>query len=110
MKYLFLLIVVYSYVGCCNKDCCDPPPNTLPVCLQKYVSDSLNLGSLKSIKLNELDGSEFYLLNTDAPLFDGIDFIVNDHCDTVCWIGGMRIPLECADKLNSGSWVVIWQR
>jgi hypothetical protein len=56
-----------------------------------------------------VDGELHYWLNTDFTHFDGVEYVVNMECDTLCSFCGECYPPECSFEYEFDAWRVIWE-
>ena len=54
-------------------------------------------------------GEVHYLLDRGDRHLDGVDYIVDAYCDTVCTLGAQRIAPRCESDYKSRAWVVLWE-
>ncbi len=109
MKILIqsLLICVLLITSCeKNNNCCDQ----LPDCINEMINRAGDSPPLVSVKMQKVDGECHYWLNTGASAWDGVEYIVNDKCDTICEIGGFRAPLDCSKNYDFDKWEIVWEK
>lgn len=99
---ILLLLVITS----CKKDIVVIDEN-LPGCIEEILTDSIDLATLNTIQAVVIDNEIHYWLNTEARHIDGLEFIVNEKCDTVCSFGGFS-STECAAESTDG-WQIVWR-
>ncbi|MEZ4906719.1 MAG: hypothetical protein R2771_03530 [Saprospiraceae bacterium] len=105
MKFKFVLsIVLFSSLFSCNKS--ENNECTLPECIQNYI-DLSSKQPFETVKMQKVDGECYYWLNTGAMAYDGVEFIVDENCDSICYIGGFA-PAECIINF-SDDWEIIWE-
>jgi len=63
-----------------------------------------------SVKRQKVVGEYHYWLNTGAMAWDGVEYIVNCDCDTVCEIGGFRPPRDCSKNFDFDIWEIVWEK
>lgn len=108
MKILpFLILFIISCD--CNHDTDDLKNLPLPDCIDNMLSNSPRAADLQTIRAHKLGGEIHYWLNTDFMQMDGVEYIVNMNCDTICGFCGYCLPSPCA-KAYCGDWQVIWKR
>ena len=100
----------------CDKDeqlgSCDvPPADDYPECVEGFIATTylIDKSDPWSIETQCVDDQLHYRLNTGAPIVDGVDYIVNGACDTVCFFGGWDPPESCLDDYDEDAWVEIWR-
>lgn len=104
LKNLLIFTLVFVFISCNKKDCCATlSSGILPECI---VLDS----TLKTVKVQVVDNELHYWLNTDDTQHDGVEFVVNMQCDTVCTFCGECLPPKCSNDYNFECWVVIWKQ
>ncbi len=101
MKKLSCLILAIILSSCNVGDQCSS--KELPECIE--LSEDL-----KTVRVQKVKGELHYWLNTDFVHFDGIEYIVNNKCDTVCSFCGECIQANCANDYEWESWEIIWKR
>lgn len=109
MKKIFLLALLFSFSAC--KKANEEIDKTIPACIRSKVIGNL-LTEVKTIRVQKIGNELHYWLNTDHRHFDGIEYIVNNSCDTVCAIGGFKPPSpnDCAKNYDFDKWEIIWQK
>lgn len=101
-------ILIYLFVAACAKE--DEKISTsIPTCIQNIINDEELSKTLKTVQVQELRGELHYWLNTDFRHFDGVEYIVNNKCDTICSFCGECIPAECSFDYNQ-DWIKIWEK
>jgi hypothetical protein len=103
MKNILLFcFAIFTFIACKKeKDCSNLSP-----CLEAFKSSE----EAKTIRTQTVDGETHYWLNTDARTYDGLEYILNESCDTVCSIGGFRLPLPCESDYDFEDWEIIWEK
>lgn len=107
MKNLLVLCFAISLCSCCKKTVEASDPSS---CLTAKLEEFKLQSDAVSIRTQNVNDEKHYWLNTDARAYDGIEYVLNNACDTVCEIGGFRIPPTCESNYNFDNWVVIWQK
>lgn len=82
---------------------------TIPVCIQNTIDDTILSMDLKTVRVQNVDNELHYWMNTGVTHFDGVEYIVNSKCDTICSFCGECIPSECSENYDN-NWKVIWER
>lgn len=106
-RLLFVLLSLIFIVSSCHKKDCDD--SEIPDCVQSILDNNDPNEPVVSIKFQEIDGENFYWLNTGAMAYDGFEYIVDENCDTVCQIGGW-FPQECMNNFDNEKWGEIWKK
>ncbi len=107
MKNLLFICFAILATSCCKKtiEVNDPSP-----CLAAKLEEFKLQSDAVSIRTQLVGGETHYWLNTDARAYDGLEYILGENCDTVCSIGGLRLPPACESEYNFDDWVIIWQK
>lgn len=86
-------------------------PSLAPECVQAFINSTATIfkGDLWYVRAQYVGSEVHYLLETGAPAYDGVDVIVNSACDTVCTLGGRRIPPPCEADYDRDKWVMLWK-
>jgi len=110
MKNSILLIILILAVGACNND--DNGLSNLPDCVQDIVNTDSANETLRTVKKQVFNDEDHYWLNTGDMELDGVEFVVNSECDTICSLGGfyphpIPIPEACG---NFDNWEVVWEQ
>ena len=108
MRLLSLVSLIYFFVFIAS--CTKEVSKELPPCIKNITEDSVKSVSLKTVKVQRVRGELHYWLNTDYRHMDGLEFIVNEQCDTLCSFCGECIPAECIDDYCEDDWVTIWEK
>jgi hypothetical protein len=106
MKKILFIIFCLSLSACGKQD--DRVDGKMPDCIQKIIDISSQQPFL-TVKMQKVDGECYYWLNTGASAWDGVEYIVNSHCDTICEMGGFRSPAGCLSKYDFDKWKIVWQ-
>ena len=114
MKKVLLLFAIVIISSCKKTDeppiVNEPPPiPNVPICVSDIINDPILSLSLKTVRVQELDNELHYWLNTDFVEVDGSEFIVNDQCDTLCFLCGFCVPPDCASDYDDANWTTIWE-
>jgi hypothetical protein len=104
-KILFVLFCILLS-ACCKQDDCND--GKLPDCIQKIIDISSTQPFL-TVKMQKVDGECHYWLNTGANAWDGVEYIVNSHCDTVCVLCGFCPTPDCSKKYDFENWEIVWE-
>jgi hypothetical protein len=108
MRLFLSLIFILLLSSCCkNENNCN---GDLPACISKIIQDDSISESIKTIKVQNIDGECHYWLNTGAMAWDGVEYIVNDKCDTICGIGGFLISQDCSINYDFDKWEIVWEK
>jgi hypothetical protein len=100
-----LLSALLTFIACNPEIIFDP---SIPQCIKELV-DSPDTQPL-SIKSQVSDDGQHYWINTGAVNFDGVEYIVNRQCDTVCFMCGECTFSDCMSEYNSDNWITLWQK
>jgi len=84
-----LLLCSSLFTGCIKEKC----TNNLPECIKEIVNNPAKNNDLKTIRLQVQGTEHYYWLNTDATAFDGVEYIINNRCDTVCVISAVNVSI-----------------
>ena len=101
MKKVLVLLTAGFLIASCVKDC---GKNDLSECLQQkvelYKKDaSENPCPNYGIKEYVFEGNLVYVFGSPACLSDGVDFVLNAQCDTICNLGGFSGNSNCNGKI-----------
>lgn len=106
-KLLLILLLCISYS--CKKH--EETLTVLPPCLKTLIADKQRSASLKTIRVQKINGKNHFWLNTDARHLDSSEAIVDSSCDTICGTCGECILPECLRKYGSeDDWKIIWRK
>ncbi len=103
-----LFLTLFSLISACKKETTD---RTIPACIRSKVIDD-SLTKVKTIRVQKIGNELHYWLNTDYGHFDGIEYVVNNSCDTLCRISGEQLPSPnaCYSNYYFEKWEIIWQK
>ncbi len=108
-----LLFSLICTANACNEEAEDLTPEDasgdLPTCIGQLVASD---NSILAVRVQPVEEQLHYWLNTGAMAYDGVEYVVSDHCDTLCTIGGLRLVgtgPECATKYT-GEWRDVYTR
>ena len=107
MSKFYFILFVCLFTSCTNSEY--EVDTTIPDCIQEILNDSIASADIKTIRVQENDGELNYWLNTDFTHFDGLEFVLNVNCDTVCIFCGECYPPSCAYDYEF-EWKVIWEQ
>lgn len=107
MQKLGIIVCVILLASCSESN--DNGDSNIPSCIQEILDDPVLSSDLKTIRVQENNDELQYWLNTDATFFDGVEFIVNSQCETVCSFCGECFPPLCASDYDFESWITIWE-
>jgi hypothetical protein len=107
MKNLLFFCFAILAASCCKKTAEAPAPSP---CLTAKLEEFKQQSDAVSIRTQSVSGETHYWLNTDARAYDGLEYILGENCDTVCSIGGFRLPLACESDYDFEDWEIIWQQ
>lgn len=108
MKILPCLLIIFISCHCDKED--NIIDTKLSTCMENFLSDKVLSASLKTIRVQNVNGEPHYWLNTDFTQFDGAEYIINKNCDTICSFCGECIPLACSYNYHYEKWQIIWQK
>ena len=110
MKVALVLFATLLALAACEREDAIVSTAGLPPCVQDFidVANRSDRTDTWTVSTHPVDGERHYWLGTGAPAYDGVDYIVNTRCDTVCAYGGFRPALDCARQYN-GQWLEIWR-
>jgi hypothetical protein len=109
MKNLIILAAILAIFACKKEskknlgtsDCLDA----------KITVFKQNPEAISVLKVTQADGTVLFWFKSQAPTYDGLDYILNHGCDTVCTIGGnLPNPSPCIDGANESKMIVIWKK
>ena len=109
MKYLVLILGFLVFTSCKNED--NFVDTSVPSCINDLLDqDVLEARSILTVRVQKLGTDHHYWLNTGFRAFDGIEYIVDTNCDTVCSLCGFCIPETCSEFYPIENWQIIWQK
>ena len=106
MKKLTFVLIIFTFLSCDKKN--GNLNSELPECIKNIISNNQVFIPLKTVQIQEVDGEFHYWLNTDARHFDGLESIVNNNCDTICYYCGECSFPNCINRYNE-DWQIIWE-
>ena len=101
-----VFLFVLALMACNSSDI--PIDTNIPICVQKILDSAESRVDLRTVRVQVLDNELHYWLNTDFTFFDGVEYIVNSSCDTICSFCGECFQAECATEYDD-SWITIWE-
>ncbi len=108
-NYLFCFLLLTFFVACHCDD--DTETQTIPQCVEAlYEPGSAQDTNLLSVQKMEINGEYHYWLNNGSMAFDGAEFVINEACDTVCFLCGFCGPPDCMSDYENGEWEIIWEK
>ncbi len=81
----------------------------IPDCIQDIIQNYSSHPTLQSVQTQLINEIQHYWLQTGAISYDGVEYIVNSSCDTVCYLCGECMPPSCSLKYGQ-DWKVIWKK
>lgn len=102
------MISVISLFSCQKKEV----GNKLPQCIEEILEMDQNTMYSPILRVNAqiVGGEQHYWLNTDERHADGPEYILNEICDTVCYLCGECTYPSCLDNYKDENWETIWER
>ncbi|HRX29532.1 MAG TPA: hypothetical protein P5235_09100 [Saprospiraceae bacterium] len=107
MKIIIILSVVFIFNSCTKSDA--PIDTSIPNCIQEIIDDPNLSKDLKTVRVQNVNKELHYWLNTDFTHFDGVEYIINSRCDTICGFCGECIPADCSKEYDE-IWTIIWEK
>ena len=90
MKNLPLVIfAIIASLASCDQSSADKTC-AAPSCLNEKINQFKTNPQSIALLATQIKGECIYWFSTEAPLADGTDEVLNQKCETVCQIGGMR--------------------
>ncbi|MGE5357173.1 MAG: hypothetical protein ACM3PT_13150 [Deltaproteobacteria bacterium] len=108
MRIFLFILLLFVLNSCCKDENCDA--SKLPDCIQQMIDVVGDAPPFNSVKRQKVDEEYHYWLNTGAMAWDGVEYIVNCDCDTVCEIGGFRPPQDCSKNFDFDKWEIVWEK
>ncbi len=105
-KLSFVLIFVFC-VACSKSK--QEISRSIPSCIQAVIEDPDLSKDIKTVRVQENASELQYWINTDFTHFDGVEYILNSTCDTVCIMCGECLPPECLEDYSE-EWLTIWEK
>lgn len=106
MKSILIIFFGLLLLSCTKQDECGN--QKLPDCIKQKI-DVSSVQIFQTVKRQKVDGEYHYWLNTGAMAWDGVEYIVNCNCDTICSYCGECFPPECSKKYDFDKWETIWE-
>jgi len=106
MKTILIIFFSLFLFSCTKQVKCDS--EKLPECIQQKI-DISSVQIFQTVKRKKVDGEYHYWLNTGAMAWDGVEYIVNCDCDTVCFFCGECVPPECSKNYDFDKWEIVWE-
>jgi hypothetical protein len=104
-KILIVCCAILAFAAC--KD--DEGGNTNP-CLEEKLEAFKASEEAVSIRTQIVEEETHYWLNTNALTWDGVEYILNEDCDTICTFCGKCIPADCVNVYDPNNWNTIWEK
>ncbi len=102
-----LLSIILLLSACDNSN--EMINTEIPVCIQEIIDEPELSSELKTVRIQEANNELHYWLNTDFRHADGIEYIVNSSCDTICSFCGECLPPGCSREYDE-NWITIWEK
>lgn len=109
-KLLFAAFLLISIAACQKDDDCSCSGGDLPPCIEEMIADTSVTNHLQSIQRTQVGNEQHFWLNSGAAAVDGLEFIVNEQCDTVCYWLCFCVPPACADNYDINNFEVVWEK
>ncbi len=113
MKNLPLfLFAISAFLTSCDQPTAD---KTCPAtsCLNEKIDQFKTNPQSIALLATQIKGECVYWFSTEAPLADGTDEVLNQKCETVCQIGGMRAnSYQClgVNNITELKFDTLWHR
>lgn len=105
-KIYFLTIAILAFAACEHENECD---GNLEPCLEAKFEEFKASASAISIRKQEVNEENYYWFNDGSTAWDGVEYILNESCDTVCYFcGECQVP-TCLDDYTD-DWEVVWEK
>lgn len=105
--FLSILVCVFIVYSC--KDDNDAQFDCLPACIQNLI-ESPTGPTIKAIKIQKINNTTHFWINTDARHHDGTEDIVDQDCNRLCFFCGECEPPKCLDDYNMNDWKTVWEK
>jgi len=96
------LLALCLFVFSCEKN----NVKKLPDCIQELIDDR---DYIDLIHCQRLNGELHYRINKGVIQADGVEYFINERCDTMCFISVVAYP-ECNSDYDNDKWKLIWYR
>lgn len=109
--YIFLVLLsTLVYTSSCTKNS-NSQCEIVNACLNGLIANHEKNGLL-AIKMQKVNSEYHYYLETGASTWDGIEYIIDAKCDTICNFGGRRIDgwPPCYKDYDFDKWEVYWKK
>lgn len=107
MEKLIVIACIILLSSCSESN--EDIDTSIPTCIDEILEDSNLPEDIVSIRVQENDDELHYWISTGVMEVDGVEFIVDSQCDTVCSLGGFVQSPDCAGDYGRDSWVIIWE-
>lgn len=105
MQKIVLLCFNILIFAACKKECENFEP-----CLEAKIEAFKVSPMAVSLKSIQLDDATYVWFNTNATHWDGIEYILSETCDTVCYFCGECEGPDCADDYWNADWETFWEK
>jgi len=105
MRNFVFLSFAILWVACCKSE-----GNNLSACLDSKLETFKAEPDAVAIKTQTINGEKHYWLNNNATFYDGVEYILGENCDTVCFICGECLPPSCNEDYDSNNWEIYWEK
>ncbi|MBI5917750.1 MAG: hypothetical protein HY842_20455 [Bacteroidetes bacterium] len=104
-KLVFLTSAILAFAACKKETAC----GEIEPCLEAKFEEFKASTNAISIRKQEVNGENHYWFNDGSTAWDGVEYILNETCDTVCYFcGECQLPACLEDY--TGSWEVVWEK
>jgi hypothetical protein len=102
MKKLAISCIILLFAASCEKEKCGD--KELTACMEEkvtlYKKDATeNPCPNYGIKEYIFEGNSVYVFGSPGCIADGVDFVLNTQCDTICYLGGLIGNINCSGKI-----------
>ncbi len=88
-NFRLVIFAIIALSASCDQSSSDKAC-TAPSCLKEKINQFKTNTQSIALLSTRINGECVYWFSTEAPFADGTDEVLNQKCETVCQIGGMR--------------------
>jgi hypothetical protein len=104
MKNLMLVCFAIMLFAACKND------EAISSCLEAKFEEMKALPNALSIRKQKVHGETHYWFNDGTLLSDGVEYILNGKCDTVCYTCVDCPAPACLGDYKTEAWKVVWEK
>lgn len=108
MDKLIFSVIAFCLLVSCQRN--DEDACKISTCLDEKIESFKAATEAVSLKTTSVAGETHYWFNTNATHWDGVEYILNESCDTVCYFCGECFGPECMVDYLNADWKTIWEK